>query len=234
MKKILYAELKEWLKENVSSFEIVYANPWMQGLNHIFHAVPVVSDSQDPVYMILKYDRNLNKTSAEGISSMENAVICDLNLLMKHIQEHIEDIKGYKYEMKITSAGVKDQFQLKDLMEPFYAFVDYLKKFKREHYPHFHIEIHKKENGHWITEKMKFYFIDGPDQIYISVKFVEGQDTYGYTTRYYKNIPEILRSIDQYLRGEMQKPETSRIDMFCDSIDDPVNKCVLFPIYYRP
>ena len=167
-----FYELKERLKENVSSFEIVYPDSLMQGLHHVFHVVPVVLDSQDPIYMILYYNRNQNKPSAEGMN-LEKAVMCDLDMLMKYIQEHIKDIKEYKYEIKITSAGVTDQFQLKDPMETFYVFVDYLKKFKREHYPHFHIEIHKKENDHWITEKMKFYFIDGPDQIYISVKFVE-------------------------------------------------------------
>ena len=228
-----FYELKERLKENVSSFEIVYPDPYMQGLHHVFRAVPVVSDSQDPAYMILKYNRNRNKPSAEGISSMENAVICDLDVLMKHIQEYIKDIKEYKYEMNITSAGITDQVQLKDPMDPFYAFANYLKKFKWEHYPNFHIEIHKEETDHWITEKMKFYFIDGPDQMYISVRFVEGGDKCFYVARYYKDIPQILRSIDPYLRGNMRNPETSHIDIFCDSVDS-TDKCVIFPIYYRP
>ena len=225
-------ELEERLKKNVSNFEIVYPDPWCKGVHHVFHVIPVIPNSEDVIYMLLRYNRNQKNKSTERITCIGEIVLCDLDMLMKYIQEHIKDIKEYRYEIKITSAGVTDQFQLKDPMEPFYAFVDYLKKFKREHYPHFHIEIHKKENDHCITEKMKFYFIDGPDQIYISVKFIEGQDTCGYSTRYYKNIPEMLRSIDPYLREEMQKQETSRIDMFCDHVDSG-NKCVLFPIYYR-
>lgn len=223
-------ELKERLKKDVLIFEILYPHPWKQGLYRVFHAVPVVLDSENIIYMVLKYDRDKDKTAAEQISNIEKVGMYGLDLLMDYIQDYIKHREKHEYEMRITSAGVTDRVQFKDPMEPFYVFADHLKKFNpAKGCPNFFITIKRKENGEWIDEKIRCIFIDAPKSMYMSVKYTDDHSVLEYSSKFYRNIPEMLNRINSYLREKINKEETKKIFIFCEESITP--KGALFHIY---